>query len=592
MSSSAYSLKVKQSRNGAGGMTFVKSIGEKNDDALDASGNNIYYKIISRPDKQILLMFNLGDRCTDLVLPIGDYTSASDPVITKPMDKIGHMGKGSSAALWFFEPEIITICSRNTEDKKTELSFKSGQYLRKIDEVERNKGNMVGPELNPCKFYTNGFMSEDTTLVLKSYIDDINNDSMKLAMNAILDGSQMDYFLIALDFPKDHRLFGKMSSEFKIAMPYYRLYYSRILSSRQGSSIVFEDMHVKPGTVPSCIQVDSTNVVDLFNGVTCLNADIEVRNNFIEKNDRGVIHKVIDQVVFKVKYSVDGHPETLIRFITNRPLKKKFKDAQVLDKEPPGWSRLNVIGSGLSAKLTCLSKQQDDIQLSQIGGEHDKCEMLRGVSVFWNDRQLGPAFWNENSWGAPRNAGPIRAALFMKPSLELVNMANLQGDKGVINLLGANPCIILLLDELMGYAKTFSSNYKTDAQKNDDTWKPTITPHSAFPHLLGKGYGTKPSKQAILGRTAPPNTVIVTPQIPAPVIQVAGHTRETGKSRLDVLNAYKKLAETFDTLGLISITNTDGFDFLIDDASNQIETGLVNIWRIVRDANEWIEENI
>jgi len=584
MSSSEYGQKVKHCRGGASGMTFGKSIGEKNDDAFDASGNNVYHKLISRADKEVLLIFNLGERCSDLKLPIGH----ANDVRTKSEDKIGHMGKGSFAALWFFEPENMTLCSRNTDNRRTELSFESGRYLRKIDDVERNKGNMVGPELIASEFYTNGFMSEDTSRLLKSYVPEIDNHSMKLAMTAIADDSQMEYFLITLEFPKGHRLFGKISSQYKSFMPSYKLYYSRILNSRQGSSIVFEDTRVRPDALAPCIQVDSTNAVDLFAGADCLNAKVEIRNTFIEKNDKGTIRKVIDQVVFKVTYSVDGHPETLTRFITNRPLNKKFKGAQVLDKEPPGWPRLNILGSGLSAKLTCLSKKEDDIQLSQISGEYDKCEMLRGVAVFWNDRQLGPSWWNEDSWGARRNAGPIRAALFMNSDKNLIKMANVQTDKGAINLSDANPCITLLLDELMGFAKTFSSNYKTDAQKNDDTWKPSITPQLSFPFLRGKGYGRKPSKQAFLGTNIPANTVIATHQIPAAVIQVAGHTRETPKSMADQLKELKVLLETIDSRGLANIPDMTGLNDLIEDANNEIEVGLVNTWKGTRDLTEWI----
>ena len=603
MSSSEYGLKVKHCRDGAASMTFVKSIAEKIDDSLDASGNNVYHKLISKPEKDILLIFNMGQPCTDLRLPIGDLLSSK--VITKSADKIGHMGKGSFAAVWNLAPDNMLLCSTNTV-RRTELSFNSGQYLRKIDEVEKNKGNMVGPELNPSNFYTNGFMSEDTSRLLKSFVSEIDNSSMKAALTRIADGTTMDYFLIALEFPKDHRLFRKISSQFTRAMSSYKLYYSRILRSRNDSSIVFEDSRLKPDTISPSIKVDSTNSVDLFAGETCLNADVEVRNTFIEKNDNGTIHKVIDQVVFKVTWSVDGHPEKLVRFITNRPTNKKIKDsAQVLIKEPSNWAKLNILGSGLSAKLTCLSKNQDDIQLSQISGEYDKCEMMRGISVFWNDRQLGPPWWKD-SWGALRNTGPIRAALFMNSNKELIKVANLQTDKSAINLSEAHPCISLLLDELMGYAKTFGSNYKTAEQKADDMWKPSITPQSAFPYLLGKGNGKKPSKpnQVALGTTTPVlprvaiqgnpivSTTVPVTEITAAVTQVAGHTRETPKSRADIVRMLKALAEKLDELELVSIANTDRFDLLISETSNDTENGLVNVWKSTRDLIDWVEENI
>lgn len=563
----ASSLGVSNARNGSENMTPGKGIGEKADDAFDANGNP-RFKVTRTDDKVTLSMFNTGESCQNL-LSVLRMTDGKTPLIRKKQDKIGLKNKGSFATICCLEPDTVTICSNDLARNPTELNFRSGEYFKTLDVKGDELMDYVSKDRSIASFITISRRTPETEADIRDSLSKVKDDEMKAEITSILDNSAPHYFFMHLTFSKNHRLYGTLDKIIAEYIPSMNLYHGDILKARPGSSISFENSDKVLTTL------DASTAVDYTFGSQKIVAAVEIRSN--------IVNNIRLEDVFKVDLSVDGLVQrpTDTFYITNKPTNDTFKGSQHLYEKPRQWDTMTQIGI-FPAHMAFLNKDEDIMQQNAICGEYKKdSDRLRGVLVKWNKRALGQPWWpSKNSlWGSKSNAGPLRIELLIENNRAIIEMLNIQTDKGNVNLSEAHPCMLRLLDHFMYLAKNFSSTKKgADAKRPEvrNTWKPVFT----LDHL-----------STIMKKGIPVNTVVGT-EITAGVTQVAGHTRETGKSRLDVLNAYKAFIETCDGLGLISIDNTDGFDELIDDATNQIESGLVNIWKSLRAADEWIEENI
>ena len=562
------SLSVSNARKGSENMTVGKGIGEKGDNAFDAHGNP-RFKVTHTDEQERLIIYNMGESCRNL-LSVLRLTDGTTTIVRKKQDKIGLKSKGSFATTCCLEPNTYTICSNDTSGKPTELQFRVGDYLKTLDVKGDELMDYVSKDRNISKYITIKYRTPETEDDIRNNIlPNIKDATMMAEINSILDNTAPHYFFSYYTFDKTHRLYGSLNQKIADYFPSMNLYHGEILKTRPGSSITFENSD-KVLTV-----LDASTAVDYTFGSQRIVANVEIRSN--------IVNNISLEDIFKVNLSVDDFVQrpTDMFYITNKPIHGNFKGSQHLHDKPQQWDTMTHIGT-FPAYMAFLSKEEDIKQQNAIGGDYLKdSDRLRGVAVKWNKRILGQPYWpSKNSlWGSKNNAGPLRIEISVENNRLIIEMLNIQTDKGHVDLSEAHPCMLRLLEHFMYLASNFSSTKKgADAKRPEvrNIWKPSFTPN----HL-----------STIMKKGAPVNTIVAT-EITAGVTQVAGHNRETGKSRLDVLNAYKKLAETFDTLGLISITNTDGFDFLIDDASNQNETGLVNNWRSLRDANEWIEENI
>lgn len=564
----APSLGASNARNGSENMTPGKGIGEKADDAFDANGNP-RVKVTRTDDKVTLSMFNTGESCQNL-LSVLRMTDGKTPLVRKKQDKIGLKNKGSFATICCLEPDTVTICSNDLAGNPTELKFRSGEYFKTLDVKGDELMDYVSKDRKIAPYITISRRTPETEADIRdNLLSKVKDDQMKAEITSILYNTAPHYFFMHLTFNKNHRLYGTLDKTIAEYIPSMNLYHGQILKARSGSSITFENSDKVVTTL------DASTAVDYTFGSQKIIANVEIRNR--------VVNNINLEDVFKVDLSVDGtvrRPADTF-YITNKPTNDTFKGSQHLYEKPAQWDTMTPVGT-FPAHLAFLNKDEDIRQQNAIGGEYKKdSDRLRGVLVEWNKRALGQPWWpSKNSlWGSKSNAGPLRIKLSIENNRAIIEMLNVQTDKGNVDLSEAHPCMLRLLDHFMYLAKNFSSTKKgADAKRPEvrNTWKPVFT----LDHL-----------STIMKKGTPVNTVVGT-EITAGITQVAGHTRQTPKSRLDVLNAFKTLAETFDALGLISMSNTDGFDLLIDEASNQNEIGLVNIWKSLRDADEWIEENI
>jgi hypothetical protein len=558
------SLGASNARKGSENMTPGKGIGEKADDAFDEKGNP-YFKTTRNNEQMSLLSFNMGENCHNL-LSVLRITNGKTSIVRKKQDKIGLKNKGTYATICCLEPDAVSICSRDLSGNPTEIKFRSGEFFKTLNVKGDDHMDYTDHDISP--YVTESFRTPETEADIRNNIlTNVKNDQMKAHITSILDNTAPHYFFMHLTFNKNHHLYGTLDQMIAEYIPSMNLYHGQILKARPGSSITFENSDKILTTL------DASTAVDYTFGSQKIVANVEVRSRLV--NDVNL------EDIFKVDLSVDGtvRRPTDTFYITNKPTNETFKGSQHLCEKPPQWDTMTPVGT-FPAYLAFLSKDEDIKQQNAIGGEYKKdSDKLRGVLVKWNKRGLGQPWWPSKRplWATKHNAGPLRIELSIENNRAIIEMLNVQTDKGNVDLSEAHPCMLRLLDHFMNLATNFSSSKKgADAKALGNTWKPVFT----LDHL-----------STIMKKVTPVNTVVGT-ETTAAATQVAEHKRGTPKSRRDVLIAKKAFIEKCHALGLINVTNTDGLDELIDEANNNKEKGLLKIWKGVHEAEEWIEENI
>jgi hypothetical protein len=483
-----FALSVINNRNGTSGMTIPKAVGELVDNAFDANGSP-RFKLIHSDDKDSLLIWNLGDNCDDLsrVLSLSKITSQ------KSEDKIGLMNAGGFASVCCFEPDTLIFFSRTSDKDEIELTWNYGNHIKAID---ASRDNYNDPSLTPSNFMETSRITKKTSKILESYTSKIHDSKMRKEYHDLITTGPQG-LLMVMEFGKAHRLYNTLDTHFAECLPTLNLYHADILKNRN-ATIIFENSK----NIPTIL--DGATAIDLMCDYKCIRASVEVRST-------------VKEDLFEITLCVDGESTTHTYWITNVIENKTFYDSQPLFEKPARWDKMNPVGS-FKVNFTCLSKNDDKKQLTAIKGDYDKnAELIRGVMIKWNGRRLGVPWWpklpisRRQHWGAKCNAGPLRFEIDISNSHKIINMLNIQTDKGVINLQEAHVCMLRLLDDFMKVAKDFTSTHKNAEAKGNLDWKPAFVGTDVF-NLMKKSKDKGPTNK----KESPPSSVVSTPS-PTPV---------------------------------------------------------------------------
>ena len=458
-----YALDVKDCLYGANGMTFAKSIGERNDDSYDA-GSNPRYKVIENGDEQYLLLWNMGDNLHQLAKVLGLST-----VISKKSEgKIGLKNKGTFSTLCHLGPDGILILSRNAEGKPIELSFKFGEFVKMIEACHNN---YCDERLNPRNFMETSRITAETNELLKKLIPNIKDKNLNKEISGMISPSGPSYMMICMTFNRGHRLFNKLDYEMNRCFDSFNLYHGLLLKSGRGN-IIYEDAKGNKK------ELTKDTAIDLMWGSSYILGNVTVGMKD-------------DEVVLKVELSISDKVQegTSTFYITDKPTDRRFQFSQVLPTYP-NWLKLTNKGT-FKIRFTSLSTNEDKAMKSKLGEDFKSVQDTRGVFVSWNGRYLGLPYWNSkknSNWGSKANSSPLRCDIVIENSHFIAeNICKIQSDKSQIDLDDAHPVLIRLMDCFVGNIvnKMIQSTCKTAMQKADDNYKPVWT-NQVF-HLIQNG---------------------------------------------------------------------------------------------------------
>jgi len=496
-----FALDVKDCLYGANGMTFAKSIGERNDDSYDA-GSNPRYKVIENGDEQYLLLWNMGDNLHQLAKVLGLST-----VISKKSEgKIGLKNKGTFSTLCHLGSEGILILSRNAEGKPIELSFKFGEFVRMIETCH---DNYCDERLNPRNFMETSRITAETNELLKKLIPNIKDKNLNKEISGMISPSGPSYMMICMTFNRGHRLFNKLDIEMDQCFSSFNLYHGLLLKASRGN-IIYEDAKGNKK------ELTKDSAIDLLWGSSYILGNVTVGTKD-------------DEVVLKVDLSISDKPQegTTTFYISNKPTDGRYKFSQVFTSYPK-WSKLTTKGT-FKIRFTSLSTNEDKVMKARLGEDFKSVNDLRGVFVSWNGRYLGLPYWNTKKtsiWGSKQNCSPMRCEILIENSHFIAeNICKIQSDKSQIDLDDAHPVLMELMNCFVGNIvnKMIQSTKKTAAQKADDDYKPVWT-NQVF-HLIQNGElpvpipRPRPAVPApVPAPVAPPPAPVAPPPVaPAPV---------------------------------------------------------------------------
>lgn len=448
-----FALDVKDCLYGANGMTFAKSIGERNDDSYDA-GSNPRYKVIENGDDQYALAWNMGDNLHQLAKVLGLST-----VISKKSEgKIGLKNKGTFSTLCHLGPDGILILSRNAEGKPIELSFKFGEYVKMIEACH---DNYCDERLNPRNFMETSRITAETSDLMKKIVPNIKDASLNKEVSGMIATSGPSYMMICMTFNRAHRLFNKLDYEMDQCFSSFNLYHGLLLKAGRGN-IIYEDAKGKKN------ELTKDSAIDLMWGSSYILGTVTVGTKD-------------DEVVLKVDLSIPSKPQegTSTFYISNKPTDKRYQFSQVFASYPK-WSKLTPKGA-FKIRFTSLSHNEDKAMKARLGADFKSVQDTRGIFVSWNGRYLGLPYWNSkknSNWGAKQNCTPLRCDIVIENSHFIAeNICKIQSDKSQIDLDDAHPVLIRLMDCFVGNIvnKMIQSSLRNKAQKDDDNYKPVWT---------------------------------------------------------------------------------------------------------------------
>ena len=522
--SQPYALTVSQNLNKANNGSFSKGIGEIIDDSFDANGNQFIASIrLTDKDEDILLFYDDGDNLPDMSVLRG----LSDKLTGKTEEKIGLMNKGYIASECFFEPDRVINMSRDENNDPTVLQYNSGQHYKDIRE---SRENYADPKLVPHKYMSQGVLDLKVLPYLNGVFAKIRNPSLQKKLKGTLevDASKgtSQFFMTLWIFKQGHKFYGTLDQQLKSCIRNFNFYHGLIL--KQGVRTI------------SCEYADSSQ--ELLDGITAqdlhagsqkLRADCNVYVGNIEKeivDDSGKKKKeVVEMVIMKITLSMDGFPESDTFWITNKPINGKYKETEPLYKEPAilREKKLQDFGSFV-ALLSILSDNEAHAQLKAFGGEFSDVNSLRGIFLAWNNRYLGKAWWDDDTWGASRNAGHVRAEIQICKNRALIQkFFNIQTDKSQMSCDDAHPVTKRFLTHLMANTiKTiFSTSKKTKEEKDNDdfkyeyAWNPTQMFHVIKHGELSPEVNAK--RASAIKKAKPQTPPVQTPPVQTPPLQSA-----------------------------------------------------------------------
>ena len=482
-----FALDVKDCLFGANGMTFAKSIGERNDDSYDA-GSNPRYKVIENGDEQYLLLWNMGDNLHQLAKVLG-----LSPVISKKSEeKIGLKNKGTFSTLCHLGSDGILILSRNAEGKPIELSLKFGEFVRMIEACH---DNYCDERLNLRNFMETSRITAETSDLIKKLIPNIKDKNLNKEISSMISPSGTSFMMICMTFNRGHRLFNKLDYEMDQCFSSFNLYHSFLLKTGRGN-IIYENAKGKMN------ELTKQTAIDLM-----WDSSYILGNVTVGMKD--------DEVVLKVDLSIPDKLQegTSTFYITDKPTDRRFQFSQVLDSYTK-WLKLTTKGT-FKIRFTSLSPNEDKAMKAKLGEDFKSVQDTRGVFVSWNGRYLGLPYWNSkknSNWGSKANSSPLRCDIIIENSHFIAeNICKIQSDKSQIDLDDAHPVLIRLMDCFVGNIvnKKIQSSCKTAAQKADDNYKPVWT-NQVF-HLIQHG-----ELQVPINPRPPPAPVAPHPA-PAPI---------------------------------------------------------------------------
>jgi len=448
-----FALDVKDCLYGANGMTFAKSIGERNDDSYDA-GSSPRYKVIDSGESQNLLLWNNGDNLHQLSKVLGLSTVISK----KSEEKIGLKNKGTFSSLCHLGADEVRVLSRNAEGKPIELSFKFGEYVKKIETCHNN---YCDESLNPRNFMETSRITAETSDLMKKIVPNIKDASLNKEVSSMIAPSGPSFMMICMTFNRSHRLFNKLDYEMNQCFNSFNLYHGLLLKAGRGN-IIYEDAKGKKN------ELTKDTAIDLMWDSSYILGSVTVGTKD-------------DEVVLKVDLSISDKPQegTSTFYITNKPTDKRYQFSQVIPSYSK-WSKLTTKGT-FKIRLTSLSTNEDKAMKARLGDDFKSVQDTRGVFVSWNGRYLGFPYWNskKNSiWGSKANCSPLRCDIVIENSHFIAeNIGKIQSDKSQIDLDDAHPVLIRLMDCFVGNIvnKMIQSTCKTKPQKDDDNYKPVWT---------------------------------------------------------------------------------------------------------------------
>jgi hypothetical protein len=460
-----FALDVKDCLYGANGMTFAKSIGERNDDSYDA-GSNPRYKVIenAESESQYALAWNMGDNLHQLAKVLGLST-----VISKKSEgKIGLKNKGTFSTLCHLGPDLILILSRGPEGKPIELSFRFGEYVRMIEACH---DNYCDERLNPRNFMETSRITAETSDLMKKLIPNIKDKNLNKEVSGMISTSGPSFMMICMTFNRGHRLFNKLDIEMDQCFSSFNLYHGLLLKAARGN-IIYENAKGKMN------ELTKDTAIDLLWGSSYILGNIAVGTKD-------------DEVVLKVDLSIPDKPleGSSSFYISNKPTDRRYQFSQVFASYPK-WSKLTPKGT-FKIRFTSLSQNDDKAMKAKLGADFKSVQDTRGVFVSWNGRYLGLPYWNSkktSNWGAKQNCTPLRCDIVIENSHFIAeNICKIQSDKSQIDLDDAHPVLIRLMDCFVGNIvnKMIQSSLRTAAQKADDNYKPVWT-NQVF-HLIQHG---------------------------------------------------------------------------------------------------------
>ena len=495
-----FALDVKDCLYGANGMTFAKSIGERNDDSYDA-GSNPRYKVIENGDEQYLLLWNMGDNLYQLAKVLGLST-----VISKKSEgKIGLKNKGTFSTLCHLGSDGILILSRNAEGKPIELSFRFGEFVKMIEACH---DNYCDERLNPRNFMETSRITAETNELLKKLIPNIKDKNLNKEISGMISPSGPSYMMICMTFNRDHRLFNKLDYEMNRCFDSFNLYHGLLLKSGRGN-IIYEDAKGKKK------ELTKDSAIDLMWGSSYILGNVTVGMKD-------------DEVVLKVDLSIPDNLQegTSTFYISNNLTDGRCKGSQVLDSYLK-WQKLTTKGT-FKIRFTSLSTNEDRTMKAKLGEDFNSVEDTRGVFVSWNGRYLGLPYWKSkksSKWVSKANTSPLRCDIVIENSHFIAeNICKIQSDKSQIDLDDAHPVLIRLMDCFVGniVSKMIQSSCKTAAQKLDNNYKPVWTnqvfhliQHGELPVPIPRPRPAVPAPAPVPVPVAPP--VAPAPVAPAPV---------------------------------------------------------------------------
>jgi hypothetical protein len=450
--SKPFALDVKDCLYGANGMTFSKSIGERNDDSYDA-GSHPRYKIIENTESHHMLAWNMGDNLHQLSRLLG----LSSVISKKSAEKIGLKNKGTFSTLCHLGADIIRILSRNSEGKLIELSFQFGEFVKMIELCHHN---YCDERLNSRNYIETSRLTTDTSDFIKELILHIQDTNLKREVSSMVSTSGHSFMMICMTFNRGHRLFGKLDYEMDQCFNSFNLYHGHLLKTGRGN-IIYEDAKGIKN------ELNSETAIDPLCGSYILgNVTVGTKN---------------DEVVFKVVLSISDKPLEGIStfYITNKPTDKRYQFSQVVESWPK-WDSLTTKGT-FKIRFTSLSQNEDKAMKIKLGTDFKSVQDTRGVFVRYNGRYLGLPYWNNkknSNWGSKQNCTPLRCDIIIENSHFIAeNICKIQSDKSQIDLDDAHPVLGRLMECFVGNIvnKMIQSSLRTPEQKANDDYKPLWT---------------------------------------------------------------------------------------------------------------------